>query len=272
MPFIISGPGIAANRHLLDVIAMVDIAPTLLQLAGVPEPRGTDEMDGRSFASALLTEDVDRPVGFDSSGSTVSSYYPSDSSGSQRTTMLVEFFSLSNASPETPPCVRPAATSGAAEVTMEGTDTANPTCYNLNVSHSDWSNNTFIGLRIINGTHDLTYAEYTQESDLYHFQHVYFKELYNLSALMEHNELKCADVATDVAFAACGVDPFVFSLLASLHTLCPRAVCLIAASEADPYQLKNIYNEQPQWVKASLHDALFKEFHCKGASCANWSI
>ena len=37
------------------------------------------------------------------------------------------------------------------------------------------------GLRIINGSHDLTYAEYTQEADLYHFEHVYFKELYDLS-------------------------------------------------------------------------------------------
>ena len=51
VPFIIAGPGIAANKKLPDVVSMVDVAPTLLELAGAAVPA---DMDGRSFAKAVL--------------------------------------------------------------------------------------------------------------------------------------------------------------------------------------------------------------------------
>ena len=64
-------------------------------------------------------------------------------------------------------------------------------------------------------------AEFTQVADMYHFDHVYFHELFDL--------------------------------------------------RSDPYQLRNIYGEQSAAVKSQLHEMLFKEFRCKGESCASWS-
>ena len=85
VPFIISGPGIAAGRKLPDVISMVDIGPTILGLAGAVVPPGSAfEMDGRSFAPALLSTAA--------------------APAARTTTMLVEFYSLSDGSPDTPPC------------------------------------------------------------------------------------------------------------------------------------------------------------------------
>lgn len=197
VPFIISGPGIQADRKLPDVISMAAIAPTILELAGVRIPPGPEHaMDGRSFAPTLLRHSEENVVAV----------------APRTTTMLVEFFSLSNGSPDTPPCGPHPHPPGMPN---------HPSCYNLNQSHSDWSNNTFIALRIINGTHDLTYAEYTRVSDMYHFSHVYFYELY--------------DVAKD------------------------------------PYQMKNIYHEQTKATQTALHEALFAEFRCRGASCGSWS-
>ena len=54
-------------------------------------------------------------------------------------------------------------------------------CFDLTQSHSDVANNTFIGLRIINSTHDWTYAEYTDVRD-WSFDKVYFRELYDVRA------------------------------------------------------------------------------------------
>ena len=62
-----------------------------------------------------------------------------------------------------------------------GTGVLQAKCFNVNASHSDVANNTFIGLRIINNTHDLSYAEYTDVRD-WDFTQVYFHELYDLKA------------------------------------------------------------------------------------------
>ena len=218
VPFVISGPGIAAGRKLPDVIAMVDIGPTILELAGAAVPSGEAfAMDGRSFAPALLD--------------------PAAAPPTRSTTMLVEFYSLSDGSPDTPPCAvddqeaypwpgnLPAAAVAPAAAVVddpEGSVAMGGSCYNLGISHSDWSNNTFIALRIINATHDLTYSEYTQVSDMYDFEHVYFHELYDV--------------------------------------------------QADPFQMRNIYSEQSQSTQEALHEALFKEFRCKGATCNSWVV
>ena len=140
--------------------------------------------------------------------------------------MMVEFYSLSDGSPTTPPCKPDAAAPPAAVVGHEGMGNERsrppqPSCYNLDISHSDWSNNTFRALRIINSTHDLTYAEFTLVSDMYDFKHVYKKELFDVSR--------------------------------------------------DPFQLKNLYDETAPAVQRSLHEALRKEFTCKGRSCASWA-
>lgn len=159
VPFVAAGPGITAGRSVPDVVAMVDIAPTLLQLAGVPLPVGAAEMDGRSFAPALLGAAHER-----------------------RTTMMVEFYSLSGNKADVPPCAPGAPAGGDGCDGCDGEHAFPPRapCFDLGASHSDVANNTFIGLRIVNDTHDLTYAEYVDVRDLYNFSHVVDHELFDL--------------------------------------------------------------------------------------------
>ena len=51
------------------------------------------------------------------------------------------------------------------------------------MSHvKDSSNNTFIGLRVLNESFDLAYFEFTDVGTDYAFEHANFCELYNLTA------------------------------------------------------------------------------------------
>jgi arylsulfatase A-like enzyme len=50
VPLIISGPGLLRGRLIHDLVELVDIAPTILEAAGIPL---TIEMSGRSFYQAL---------------------------------------------------------------------------------------------------------------------------------------------------------------------------------------------------------------------------
>ena len=283
VPFAIRGPNISAGSHVSDVVAMVDVGPTLLELAGVD---AVPSMDGTSFASAL--------VGAHSGAARADT----------RTVMMVEYFAIENtvldeqACRPTPPGKGPyvakkgrggcppsetlfhgsnftrlrevEATCTAHDcglwvwsrdpkesyhqaffckydtyanvhnanqfplwtvghrrprevhVTSDGdmpsddVDSGVP-CLDMSQSHSDVSNNTFIGLRIINSTHDLTYAEYTDVRD-WDFDHVYFRELYDL--------------------------------------------------RTDPYQLHNLYPGTPADTRQELHEMLRKEFSCAGTNCS----
>ena len=53
VPMLIKGPGIAPGTVFSSPSSMVDMAPTMLELAGGPEQQ-RQAMDGMSFASALL--------------------------------------------------------------------------------------------------------------------------------------------------------------------------------------------------------------------------
>jgi predicted AlkP superfamily phosphohydrolase/phosphomutase len=57
--FIAAGPEVAARPEPLDDASIVDVAPTVLHLAGLPVP---DTMDGRVLTSILTTEAAGRPV------------------------------------------------------------------------------------------------------------------------------------------------------------------------------------------------------------------
>jgi arylsulfatase A-like enzyme len=46
VPFIVSGPGFESARQIQELVGMIDVAPTLLEAAGVPAP---ESMKGRSF-------------------------------------------------------------------------------------------------------------------------------------------------------------------------------------------------------------------------------
>jgi arylsulfatase A-like enzyme len=52
VPLLVSGPGVIP-REVGDSVSLVDVMPTILDLAGVPVPPG---LDGRSFAAALRGE------------------------------------------------------------------------------------------------------------------------------------------------------------------------------------------------------------------------
>ncbi|KFD45530.1 hypothetical protein M513_13593 [Trichuris suis] len=53
VPFFARGPGVAAGLKILKPVANIDIAPTILDMAGLPVPA---HMDGRSFLSLLIHE------------------------------------------------------------------------------------------------------------------------------------------------------------------------------------------------------------------------
>jgi hypothetical protein len=106
----------------------------------------------QSFAPALLAATPTINIAGSGSRSGSGAVAP------RTTTMLVEFFSLSDASPETPPCKHTSATDTVDAAMAKVGDEADeaeedvglltgpePKCYNMDVSHSDWSNNTFIG-------------------------------------------------------------------------------------------------------------------------------
>uniref|UniRef100_A0A0N4ZSQ9 Sulfatase domain-containing protein n=1 Tax=Parastrongyloides trichosuri TaxID=131310 RepID=A0A0N4ZSQ9_PARTI len=51
VPFYIRGPGIGKNRKINNIVSNIDIAPTILNIAGVEIDK---EMDGKSFLSLIL--------------------------------------------------------------------------------------------------------------------------------------------------------------------------------------------------------------------------
>lgn len=61
IPLIVRGPGVAAGKRALGVVALSDIAPTILDFV---EGAGSADVQGRSLVPALRewTADVDRPV------------------------------------------------------------------------------------------------------------------------------------------------------------------------------------------------------------------
>jgi N-acetylglucosamine-6-sulfatase len=55
IPLLIKGPGIAPQRELTEIVTQVDMAPTLLGLAGIPTPA---QMDGRSMVPLLMAKAI----------------------------------------------------------------------------------------------------------------------------------------------------------------------------------------------------------------------
>ena len=111
VPFHIRGPGIQ-NKNYSFVSGMVDVAPTIIELAGGQVP---STMDGHSFAKLLM--ESDDQVG----------------AGNQRDKLTLEYWTLGN-------------------VIRYG-------------HYIDMPNNTYIGIRLLNETHNYLYAEFYESVD-----------------------------------------------------------------------------------------------------------
>lgn len=59
VPFLMSGPGVPRGKILSSPVAAVDIAPTILNLAGVRVP---EDMDGESIKDKMLTDTQSRNI------------------------------------------------------------------------------------------------------------------------------------------------------------------------------------------------------------------
>lgn len=108
--FRIAGPGVP-NKDIADVVSMVDVTPTLIELGGGTPPK---TMDGMSFANLFSQNSV----------------FFSENSGQSppRDRSIIEYWSLGK---------------------------------NMHDGHLvDGTNNTFIGVRVVNDTHNLLYVEF----------------------------------------------------------------------------------------------------------------
>ena len=191
IPALFAGPGIAPRRALPAVAGIPDIAPTVLELAGVTDWAGSSRIDGRSLAKMLLAPardaDADADAGADadadvsssasasaSASAAASVALPSSSSSSSSTgaapwrdAYLIEYYSTSNPDKPDP----------------------SPTKDHL----KDSLNNTFVGLRVLNATMDLVYFEFSNIKDDFAFRHANFCELYNISSDPDQLVNMCED-------------------------------------------------------------------------------
>ena len=127
VPFFVAGGGVAAGAVLDNVLVNnVDIGPTLLDLAGVT---ATDPLDGTSFASQLTL------AGREAAAATAAW---------SRDRLLFEYWGMGYT--ERGPC-------------KNGTTP----CPGIEALE-DAPSNSWSGLRIVNATHDIVYAEYRPDS------------------------------------------------------------------------------------------------------------
>lgn len=121
IPFYIKGPGVAEGLSLPQVTGMVDIPPTIMQLAGLATA-GSDMWDGRSFAELVA------PSLFGGSGGGGNKAGDDHAPAWARQEYLIAYMACSQPAKVTP---------------------------NDHGHAKDVGNNTFIGLRIINETANL---------------------------------------------------------------------------------------------------------------------
>ena len=133
VPFFIRGPGIPPGSTFSFVASMVDIAPTLLSLAGA-KSASLERMDGRSFSDLLF------------------SYGESSQQEKEEVwtdKVMLEYWSLEN-------------------VTRYG-------------HYIDLPNNTFIGVRLLNETHNFLYVEFYSTDNVTAFKWPLEYELFDIS-------------------------------------------------------------------------------------------
>ena len=139
VPFMVAGPGIAPGSRVDQVSSYVDITPTLLDLAGYEASPGDGYSTQMDGRSFARFLSGDRNV------------------GDWKTAALIEYQSI-----HAP--FRPWPSKNG----LPG----------IPVRYTDAGNNSFVGLRILNATHDLLYAEFSDLTD-WDFKSPYFYELYD---------------------------------------------------------------------------------------------
>jgi len=147
VPFVVSGPGIASSSQVSAVASFADIAPTLLELAGyrvAPGDGYTEHMDGRSFARLLHGRAAAGPE------------------EPWKEAALIEYQSIY----------------GGADGQGSRSWPSSGPLPGRSMRYTDSGNNTFVGLRIVNATHDMLYAEFARLED-WDFKDPYFRELYD---------------------------------------------------------------------------------------------
>jgi arylsulfatase A-like enzyme len=163
VPALFVGPNIPPGT-VEAVAGIADLAPTFLALAGAQaETQAQEEhlmMDGRSLVPLLMRADAaaDSRAAVSRSAAAAAAHSPAVP---WRTSYLVEYFATTSS------------TSG-------------------NGHLKDARNNTFIGLRVLNESFDLSYFEFTDVVTDYAVEHTNFCELYNLTADPEQLVNLCA--------------------------------------------------------------------------------
>jgi N-acetylglucosamine-6-sulfatase len=158
VPFVIAGPGLLRNVTISDaVVSNVDIAATIIDLLGGDLEAA--DFDGRSFRHLIvdpaLREQLHAPI----------------DAPAWRDAVLIEYWSLNTTmrGPPTSPECNP----------TEGE--CLPSC-DCRLHYVDILNNTYIGLRVVNATHNLGYFEFFQEpKGEFPVSEVYFRELFDLN-------------------------------------------------------------------------------------------
>lgn len=146
IPFVIRGPGIAANSTFDFIGSNVDVMPTVLGLAGVPTP---PTMDGRSLAALLV--DPSEPSVPEATRRLVEHEQQRVSAENWRQELLITYYNLGNV---------------------------------VRYEHlEDTDNNTFIGLRIAGSAsqHPALYAEFTTNDNWDYKKPADFFEYYDLA-------------------------------------------------------------------------------------------
>ena len=139
---------------------MVDLAPTFLELAGATPAIAEMRMDGRSLVPWILSNTS-------AGGGAVAGW---------RDSYLIEYIATTGVVDE------PWQQEQQQEEVEEGEWLSFPLEQQKEQEHrKDNSNNTFIGLRVVNATHNLAYFEFTDATTDWDFASTDFCELYDVA-------------------------------------------------------------------------------------------
>ena len=201
IPFLVRGPGIPQGFNLDKIVGSVDLAPTFLDIAGVNPTGLSPPMDGRSILPIVVAPSPGpaQPPQLEEDSSRVEvalpprSCSPDPCNGHGVCLQPLSPQCFCNQEYAGDRCERcaaghenyPACTEvpWRDQYLFEYYPTANyETAADISagVRTNDDPRNCFRALRVHNDTHDLVYAEVTDESKDWFFQHSYHFELYDM--------------------------------------------------------------------------------------------